>query len=176
MTTDTSLDPAAAVLAQVKDDHHQHVCSNHPEPGICVSRCPGRPWPCAPYRAAQAVEAALRAAGEMAAEAARFDGIADSADSDSMTRIGALSASQAYDRCARGFREAIVAALTGTTAVGLAARELAEHNLTCVPCHARTYLEQADAPGELPEVARCTRGRVLADRWRRAVAEEGLTR
>ena len=52
-------DDLAATLAEAKRDHWQHVCENHPEPGICVQRCAGR-WPCGAHRSATSLEAVLK--------------------------------------------------------------------------------------------------------------------
>ena len=48
----------SATLEAIKERHRKHVSVNFPEPGICVSRCPGR-WPCEAYRAASAAAAVL---------------------------------------------------------------------------------------------------------------------
>ena len=162
MATDTSLDPAAEVLAQVKYDHHQHVCSKHPEPGICVSRCHGRPWPCAPYRAAQAVEAVLRlhrrslGPATIGEHQGRHYCPACTTTGDHFTD---------YEDWPCFEYLAILAALTGTTVVAITARELAEHKASCIDCIA--------AGGRQLDGARCPRGVELEARLRRAIREAG---
>jgi hypothetical protein len=51
-------DKTATWLGLVTLGHRQHVSPGFPEPGICVSRCPGK-WPCQPHRMATALEKAL---------------------------------------------------------------------------------------------------------------------
>ena len=158
--TITTTDPAVEVLAQVKYDHRQHVCTNHPEPGICVSRCPGKPWPCAPYRATQAVEAALRlhrrygpvTRGE---HKGRDYCPACTSQVDDFT---------AYELWPCFEYLAILAALTGTTVVAITTRELAEHKASCIDC--------LTAGGRQLDGARCPAAELDA-RFRRAIREAG---
>jgi len=51
-------DPLTAALEEIKRDHRQHVSVNFPVPGVCVSNRDR--WPCQAYRAASAVDAALK--------------------------------------------------------------------------------------------------------------------
>ena len=60
-----------------------------------------------------AVEAALKAAYHFAGEADRFGKLSETADEESGAALAALAAWQAYDRCAKTFREAITTALAG---------------------------------------------------------------
>jgi hypothetical protein len=60
-----------------------------------------------------AVEAVLKQADHFASEADRFGKLSETADEESGAALAALAAWQAYDRCAKTFREAITAALTG---------------------------------------------------------------
>ena len=54
----TTPDDLTAELARFHEYHQQHVSTNYPEPGICVSR-DGK-WPCDSARLLAAVEAVLK--------------------------------------------------------------------------------------------------------------------
>jgi hypothetical protein len=62
---------------------------------------------------AAAAEAVLKQADHFASEADRFGKLSETADEESGAAFAALAAWQAYDRCAKTFREAITSALTG---------------------------------------------------------------
>jgi len=49
-------DPLAALFAEARHQHAQHISTDLPEPDSCVSRCPGG-WPCIPARFLAALEA-----------------------------------------------------------------------------------------------------------------------
>lgn len=52
-------DKALAEVEIIMHHHRQHVSDNFPSPGICVRRCDDK-WPCEAYRAAAALDAALK--------------------------------------------------------------------------------------------------------------------
>lgn len=58
MPVDTLAPSVTGVIAEIERDHARYVCVNFPDPGICLSRCPGS-WPCQAYRCAAALKAAL---------------------------------------------------------------------------------------------------------------------
>lgn len=154
--TGQQTDPAIAAIDQIKHKHWQHVCENHPEPGICVTRCPGR-WPCAPYRAALAVEA-VRGLHRRCGPATRGEHKGRDycpACSRSVDDFTAYELWPCFEHLA------VLAALTGTTVVAITARELAEQQASgCAGCSM-----EALRPG------RCSVKAELDARWRCALRE-----
>jgi hypothetical protein len=155
-------DPATAAVEKIKHDHRQHVCTNHPKPGVCVSRCPADRWPCAPYRAALAIEAVLNLHHR--------HGPVTRGEHKGRDYCPACSSSvddfTAYELWPCFEYLAIEAALAGTTVAAITGRELAEHRAHCAACQAETITDP-DSPPPL----HCSRRRELAARWRRALRD-----
>lgn len=166
--TEQQTDPAAATVAKVKQDHQQHVCTNHPQPGICVSRCPADRWPCAPYRAALAVEAALAQHRRSLTPAY---GMGSGDGHGKHYCAGLCHVSINHDTVWEPWPcfpyLEILAALTGTTVVDLTVRQLANHDVGCGICQ--------DLKSRPAGLTRCGYKADLAARWRRALREAGRT-